>query len=88
MNPTALQRFSEALALAVLQAVPILQPDLHGETAEEWAVNTTLALLDQVQRRGIQGIEHYGINTCGGALRLVCTALGLPNIRALEDFLE
>jgi len=77
MTPTRLQQFAEAYAPAVMAAAGELKPYSSGRTLEEYALDTTLAMLAQIEGAGVHGIEHYEINTRGGAFRLTCSALGV-----------
>lgn len=90
MNPTRLTAFSEAYAPAILQA--IVESGVHipaGETAQTHALGVTMDMLDMIQAKGVESVEHYFLNTRGGAFRLTCKALGIENsVRAMQNFLE
>lgn len=91
MPPARLQSFAEAYAPAVMAAALDLAPHLCGRTADEYALDTTLAMLDQIERAGVHGVSDYIINTRGGAFRRTCDALGLDTTnpaRALQDYLD
>ena len=88
INPERLQRFTLAYAPSVLRAVHELKSWTGDLSPEEYAVAMTEGMVAAVQRAGVPGIEHYYLNTQGGALRYTCAELGIEvSTVALEDFI-
>jgi hypothetical protein len=89
MNPARLTAFQDAYAPAVLRAVVDLNLHRSGRSPQEYALDAALAMLDTIERRGVEAVEHYVINTRGGAFRHTAEALGVePTARALQGYLE
>ena len=89
MNPAQFQRFAEAYAPAVLQAVVAGHAFVPGgQTPELYALETALAMLERLSQFGLPSIERYGLNRKGGALSNTCKTLGIENTPAsIERFL-
>lgn len=88
VNSDRLAAFADAYAPAVLAAVVDLGPHLHGQSAQEYALDACLSMLDMIQAKGLQSIEHYGINSRGGAFRRTAETLGVePTVTALQHYL-
>ena len=91
VTPARFQAFAEAYAPAVMAATLDLAPFLGNKSANEFALDATLAMLDRIERAGVHGVDHYVLNTRGGAFRRTCEALGLGIVnpaRALQDYLD
>jgi len=89
MNPTRFESFADAYTPAVLAAVVELKPHLAGQRAEDYTLAAALAMLNMIQARGVSSVEHYVINTRGGAFRRTAEVLGVePTARALQNYLE
>jgi hypothetical protein len=89
MNPSRLERFAEAYAPALLEAVRASGCHLCGESAEAFTLGHATAMLDRLQRYGLQAIEHYYLNARGGAFRRTCEALGIEcSSKSMEFYLE
>jgi hypothetical protein len=89
VNPARLESFAAAFAPAVLRAEVDLNVHTAGKRPADHALDTTLSMLDMISTRGIAAVEHYVVNTRGGAFRHTCEALGLANTtRALQDYLD
>lgn len=70
------------------QCDPHLKSWTGDLTVEEYTVAMTEEMVAAVQRGGIAAIEHYYLNTRGGALRQAGLALGLDGSPdALADFI-
>jgi hypothetical protein len=89
VNPARFQSFAEAYITALVSAVEHVKPFLQsGETAEQYALDTALVMLEQLQRKGIDAIAPYLLNIQGGALSATCAALGVLNTsRAIDNYL-
>ena len=90
MNPARFESFALAYAPAILLAAKAIgvhvEPD---ESIEDYALRTTLDMLDMIQAKGIESVQRYYLNTHGGAFRITCKALGLPDsTQALKNYLE
>ena len=90
MNPARFESFALAYAPAILQAAKecgvFVEP---GVSIEDYALRTTLDMLDMIQAKGIESVQRYYLNTHGGAFRITCKALGLPDsTQALKNYLE
>ena len=89
MNPARLESFAEAYAVAVMQALVDLDMCVGGQKPQEAALQTTLNLLAMVEANGLHAIEHYVVNTRGGAFRRTAESLGVdPTVTALQHYLE
>lgn len=89
MNPDRFDAFAEAYVVAVRDAVTDLSPHLCGKTVEVFALDSALIMLAMLQDKGIQSIEHYVLNTRGGAFRRTAEQLGIdPSAKALQHYLE
>ena len=89
MNPDRFAAFADAYAPAVLQAAVELGPHLHGLKVQEFALEAALAMLDMIQTAGVSSVEHYVLNTRGGAFRRTAETLGVePTAKALQRYLE
>lgn len=85
IDPARLRVFAEAHVQSILAAVKATGPWLD-QSAEEYAVEVTAAMVAAVQRVGIPGIEHYYLNAQGGALAATCAALGIER-ELLADYI-
>lgn len=89
MNSSRLDSFSEAYVVAVLAAVVELGPHLGGKNAQEYALDASLDMLGTIQSHGIEAVEHYVINSRGGAFAHTARTLGIdPSLKALQHYLE
>lgn len=89
MNPARFKAFAAAFTPAVLQAVVDLGPYLAGKTVQQYAEEAARAMLVMVETNDIEVIEHYSLNTKGGAFRLTCDALGIANdLRSIRSYLD
>ena len=78
MNPVRFQSFALAYAPAIRQAAVrsgvFLAP---GETVEDYALQTTIAMLDQIEAKGLKAVQNYYLNNYGGAFLAVGAELGI-----------
>ena len=89
MNPARLESFAEAYAVAVLQALVELDMHMGGQKPQEAALQTALGLLATIESHGLHAVEHYVVNTRGGAFRRTAESLGVdPTVTALQHYLE
>ena len=89
MNQERFDTFAEAYVVAVLAAVVELGPHLAGKTVQNYALDSALIMLGMVGDGGLDKIEHYVINTRGGAFRRTAETLGVdPTVKALQHYLE
>jgi hypothetical protein len=87
IDPARLEAFALAYAPAILAAVKTTRP-LHGsQSAEDYALEVTLAMLASLKRVGIEGIEHYYLNAQAGALKQTAAELGVE-VSHLQLYLE
>ena len=87
VDPARLQAFAEAYAPSVRQAVDQLRSWTGDLSKDDYAVAMTVEMVAAVERAGIAGIEHYYLNTKGGALRLTASALGVE-VEQLDIYLR
>ncbi|MCR4302115.1 MAG: hypothetical protein NUV51_10930 [Sulfuricaulis sp.] len=89
VNPDRLAAFSECYAVAVLQAIVDLNLHIGSRKPQEAALDTTLNLLAMIEAKGLHAVEHYLVNTRGGAFRRTAEQLGIdPSPKALQHYLE
>ena len=90
MNPARLEAFALAYAPALLAAVAVVRPTLQsGEKPEDYVLQVSMDMLDMIQAKGIAAVEHYYLNTKGGALQRTCETLGIENTtRAMQNYLD
>lgn len=90
MNPTRFQAFALAYAPAIRQAAVrsgVFLPT--GETVDDYALRVTMDMLDMIEAKGVESVEHYFLNTHGGAFREVGAELGVPGAaKALQNYLD
>ena len=90
MNPARFESFALAYAPAIRQAAKTSGVFLlPSESLDDYALRTTIDMLDKIEVRGIKSVQNYYLNTYGGALRLVAAELGIAGTtQALQDYLE
>ena len=90
MNSTRFQTFALAYAPAVRQAA--VSSGVHllpGETVEDYALRVSIDMLDRIEAKGVEAVQHYYLNTYGGAFKTVAAELGIaPTTRAIQDYLD
>ena len=90
MNPERFKSFALAYAPAIRQAAVrsgVFLP--AGETVEDYALRVTMDLLDMIESKGVESVEHYFLNTHGGAFREVGAELGVPGTtKQLQNYLD
>lgn len=90
MNPARFESFALAYTVAIKQAAirsgVFLAP---GESLEDYALRTTIDMLDMIEAKGAESVEHYYLNSYGGAFKAVAAELGIaataPAIQAYLD---
>ncbi len=85
LDPDRLQSFALAYAPNILAAVEKMGPWHGRSTAEEYALEVSLAMMGALERGGVAAIEHYYLNR--SALQLTCTDLGIT-VKTLDIYLE
>lgn len=90
MNPDRFQTFALAYATAVKTAAirsgVFLVP---GETIDDYALRITITMLDMIESKGVESVEHYYLNTYGGAFRAVGAELGIPGTaKGIQNYLD
>ena len=87
INPARLDDFATAYAPAILAAVKSMGPWTGAKTAEDYALDTTMAMLATIERAGVEAASHYYLNR--EAFPAACATLGIPaTIRSIEDYLS
>ena len=88
VDPERLQQFALAYAPAVLDALRSMGPWNGAITVEAYAIEITQAMAAAIERAGVSAVEHYYLNSRGGALRQAGLALGLDgSTEALAHFI-
>lgn len=90
MNPVRFQTFALAYTTAIKDAAiksgVFLTP---GETVEGYALQVTMDMLDMIEFKGAEAVEHYYLNTYGGAFRAVGAELGIAGTaKAIQNYLD
>ena len=89
MNPSRFEAFSEAYVVAVLEVVVELGVCPTGQTPQDYALGASLAMLDLIQRGGIEAAKHYILNARGGAFYRTAKTLGVGSSpEALQHYLD
>ena len=90
MNPDRFESFALAYSPAIMQAARSCGVFLaSGESLEDYALRTTIDILDMIQAKGVESVQHYFLNTHGGAFRLTCSVLGIENtVKAMQNYLD
>ena len=87
MNPERFQSFAEQYATAVRAAVGAMQVHTGAQSADEFALDAALTMLEAIRTDGPGAVLHYALNKQGGALRTACASLG-TSPAGLQSYLE
>jgi len=87
VNPQRFETFADAYAVAVLRAITDLGMHTGGRPVQDYALDATLGLLATIEANGLKAVEHYAVNTRGGAFRHTAEALGVDPAR-LQHYID
>ena len=90
MNPARFQTFALAYTTAIKDAAVrsgvFLTP---GENINDYALRVTMGMLDRIETLGVESVQHYYLNTYGGAFRAVGVELGIPGTaKGIQNYLD